>query len=138
MDLFVLILGILVVAVISFLASIAVTRLSGSYHVVRASLADIAGKEGGEGNLYDLTAEVRLMDFDGLDTPSTLILMDGSTRVQATDPDNLVAGAGITSLVPGEAGTLTGSLKALGSYRIVGTYENLPWPHLRIRGAKKL
>lgn len=138
MDLLVLIAGILAVILTSFLASVAFARLSGSYRVLRTSLAEIARSEGAEGSLYDLKAEVQIMDFDGLDSPSTLMLVDGDARIQATDPDDLMSGAGITSLVPGDARSLTGTPKALGSYRILGTYESLPWPHLRIRGAKKL
>jgi hypothetical protein len=78
---------------------------------------------------------VILLEFEGLGAPSTLLLIDGESRVQASDPDRLLGAgeAGDAHLIPGDPREMRGRERELGTYRVIGTYEDLPLEHIKIR-----
>ena len=139
LSLLIILAAILAVFILAFLASTILTRLSGAGDVVKAELGDLVAGRINPGSLVETTAEVKLLEFHGLDMPRVLILSGEDVSPQAVDPEGSLDDRNTqgTSLIPSDPGSMTGAEKSLGIYRLVGTIEDLPIPHLKIRAAGK-
>jgi hypothetical protein len=139
MNLLTIFAAILTVFIIAIIASAIITRLSNAGRVARVEIGDLLAGDLSPGILYEITAEVKMVDFTGLDSPSVLVLSGGGSEMQAVDPDGALGmdeTAG-TSLLPSDPGSMVGEEKNLGSYRVICTLEDLPVPHLKVRAARK-
>jgi len=139
MSLLTILAAILAVFIIAIIASAIITRLSNAGRVARVEMGDLVSGYLPPGTLYETMAEVKIVDFTGLDSPSVLVLQAGGSEMQAVDPDGAlgIAEATGTSLLPSDPGSMTGEDKILGSYRVICTLEDLPIPHLKVRAARK-
>jgi hypothetical protein len=139
LSLLVILAAILSVFILAFLASTILTRLSGAGDVEKVELGDLVAGRIHPGSLVETTAEVKLLEFHGLDTPRVLILTGKGVSLQAVDPEGSIDDVNSqgTSLMPSDPDSMTGAENCLGVYRLVGTMEDLPIPHMKIRAAGK-
>ena len=125
MSLMIILAAILIVFFIAFIASAALTRLSGAGKVARVGLGDLVDGRIRPGTLVETSVEVKLVEFPDLDAPPVLILTRGESMLQAVDPEGMLGVEGIegTSLLPSDPRSLSGVERFLGNYRIVGELE---------------
>jgi len=138
MNLLLLLVSIGVVFLLTLVASIVMTRLSGAGRLVQGKVEDISSGMLGPGPLIELSAELELVEFEGLGTPSALLLSQGDDSIQVTLSEGALEGVGPTSLLPTGPSTMTGSRRSLGAFRVIGQVEEFPIRHLRIRALKRL
>ncbi len=139
MNLLIVLVGIAAVFVTAFVASVVITRLSGAGRLVKVDLAEILSKNLKSGLLLDTVAELELIEFEGLDTPFALVLVKGDTQIQASIPDGMLDdGVGITSLLPGDPGRMSGSRRSLGTFRVIGQIDEFPVMHLKVKALVKV
>jgi hypothetical protein len=134
-DLIVVVLFIGLVFVVVFIVSVLVTRASGVGRLMKVNLDEIASGEFKPGLLLDTVVNLELVEFEGLDTPTTLVLTHEGVSLQASATPELLAeiGVGQVSLLPGDIGGVSGKRRTLGRHRVIGSVDDLPVRHLRIR-----
>ena len=140
MNMMLILIFILAILLISFLASVVLTRLYHVGEVRRTTISEIMERRFGRAVVLDLEADLEVVSFPGLDELPVLVARDASSQIQATLPDELIEklDLGQTRLVPGRPEDLAGQRKQLGRFRIVATFQEFPAWHLKILAAKPL
>jgi len=139
MDPVVLLIAIAVVFAASLLCSYALTRASGSGRLLRVDLAEVVASRLKPGTHFETIAKVELVEFEGLQSPPALLLADGNARIQAIAPRDILGklGTNAVCLLPTDPSRIAGTARTLGTFRVLGSVDDLPVPHVRIRSIAK-
>jgi hypothetical protein len=144
MDFVLIAAGIGVAFALAAIASYLITRGIGTGRLVPVDIEDLDEIRVKPGQLLDIRADLQLLEFKGLETLPVLLLSSGGTEIQATVSDESLVGDILeptgyeeTMLLPGDIEGASGRRLELGSYRVIGQIEELPFRHVRIRGMAK-
>ena len=135
MNLLVLLVAIALAFAASLVSSYALTRASGVGRLYRVDLAAVVARRVQPGVTFETIARVELVEFEGLQSPPALVLADGDAKIQAVAPEHIQRnlGVGAVCLLPTDPSTMTGTVRTLGTFRVFGSVDDLPLPHVRIR-----
>jgi len=91
------------------------------------------------GATFETIARAELVEFEGLLSPPALVLADGDARIQAVAPEDILRdlGADAVCLMPIDPSKMAGTVRSLGTFRVLGSMDDLPVPHVRIRSLSR-
>jgi len=139
MDLALVLIAIALAFAGSLLFSYALTQASGVGRVRRVDLDAVVACTLQPGIIFETTARAELVEFEALRSPPALMLADGNTRIPAVAPEAILRELGTDGacLLPTDPSKLAGTVRSLGTFRILGSMDDLPVPHVKIRSIAK-